>query len=209
MPTKRLLELLEMPRMGVTCAQVYNTPVPEGARLGEIDPCGCVEGLLDLIEDVNITDKDVCEVGCFLGVSTETFLQFAPRRLYAVDAWGLKNDYNDIKYLPHLNFGDIEGKFREMARGYKNIEVIKNLSIGASHGFGDNTLDFVYIDAEHSYEGVRADIHAWLPKIRKGGCIGGHDISIGQVQNAVYSIEAFKYKEVKTYKDTSWLVKLS
>jgi predicted O-methyltransferase YrrM len=96
-----------------------------------------------------------------------------------------------------------------MARGYKNIEVIKNLSIGASHGFGDNTLDFVYIDAEHSYEGVRADIHAWLPKIRKGGCIGGHDISIGQVQNAVYSIEAFKYKEVKTYKDTSWLVKLS
>jgi predicted O-methyltransferase YrrM len=208
MPTKRLLELLDVPRMGVTCAQVYNTPVPPGARLAEIDPCGCVEGLIDLLEEVGVEGKDVVEVGCFLGVSTETILQFSPRRVYAIDAWGLKNDYNDIKYLPHLNFGDIEARFREMAKGYKNIEVIKNLSVAASHGFGDESLDFVYIDAEHTYDGVRADIHAWLPKVRKGGFIGGHDYTIDTVYQAVHSIEAFKHKRVRDYKDTSWLVKL-
>jgi hypothetical protein len=208
MPTKRLLELLEVPRMGVTSAQVYNTPVPPGARLAEIDPCGCVEGLIDLLEEVGIEGKDVVEVGCFLGVSTETILQFSPRRLYAVDAWGLNNDYHDIQYLPQLNFGDVEARFREMAKGYKNIEVIKNLSVAAAHGFGDGTLDFVYIDAQHTYEGVRADISAWLPKVRKGGFIGGHDYPIDTVYHAVHSIEAFKFKQIRDYKDTSWLVKL-
>lgn len=187
---------------------MFNTPVPAGARLAEIDPCGCVEGLVDLIEDVGLEGKDVCEVGCFLGVSTETFLQFSPRRVYAVDAWGLKNDYNDIKYLPHLNFGDIEARFREMASGYANIEIIKDLSVAASQRFGDSTLDFVYIDAEHSYDGLRADIQAWLPKIRKGGFLGGHDYNIGGVYRAVHSIEAFSSKEIREYSDTSWLVKL-
>jgi hypothetical protein len=36
-------------------------------------------------------------------------------------------------------------------------------------------VDFVYIDGKHTYEQVKADILAYLPKIRKGGLLGGHD----------------------------------
>lgn len=39
----------------------------------------------------------------------------------------------------------------------------------------DGSLDFVFIDADHSYEGVRGDIRAWLPKLRGDGVLGGHD----------------------------------
>jgi len=41
--------------------------------------------------------------------------------------------------------------------------------------YEDGSLDFVWIDGDHSEEAVRADINAWLPKVRNGGWLGGHD----------------------------------
>jgi hypothetical protein len=48
-------------------------------------------------------------------------------------------------------------------------------SVAAAHTFLNQSLDFVFINADHSYEGCAADIHAWLPKVKAGGWIGGHD----------------------------------
>jgi hypothetical protein len=52
----------------------------------------------------------------------------------------------------------------------------------------DNSLDFVFIDAAHDYENVKADIIAWLPKIKVGGVISGHDYQHEPVRKAVYEI---------------------
>jgi Methyltransferase domain len=48
-------------------------------------------------------------------------------------------------------------------------------SVAASKLYDDESLDFVFIDADHSYSAVSRDIDAWLPKVRKSGIMSGHD----------------------------------
>lgn len=55
------------------------------------------------------------------------------------------------------------------------INPIRMDSIKASKTYEDNSIDFVYIDANHKYDYVKNDIEAWFPKVKKGGVIAGHD----------------------------------
>lgn len=57
----------------------------------------------------------------------------------------------------------------------KVVNPIRLDSITAASLYPDQSLDFVFIDANHEYEAVKADIQAWFPKVRKGGHIAGHD----------------------------------
>lgn len=56
-----------------------------------------------------------------------------------------------------------------------NIKVIKSFSNKIVNNYNDNSLDFVFIDAHHSYESVKEDINLWYSKIKIGGIIAGHD----------------------------------
>jgi len=69
--------------------------------------------------------------------------------------------------------------------GVLNATVTKSDSAEAAKLYKDKSVDFVFIDADHSYQAVKKDIFAWLPKIRKGGFIGGHDIQRTVVYHAV------------------------
>ena len=53
---------------------------------------------------------------------------------------------------------------------------------------------FIYIDGDHRYEGVKIDIEAWYPKVRKGGLICGHDYT-GEIIPAKYDVMSFNVKK--------------
>lgn len=57
------------------------------------------------------------------------------------------------------------------------INPIRTTSLKAVNLYADESLDFVFIDASHEYEDVIKDLHAWYPKIKQGGYIGGHDFN--------------------------------
>lgn len=63
----------------------------------------------------------------------------------------------------------VEQKYSDRAR------LIKGSSVEAARDIPDGSLDFVFIDADHREEAVRADIEAWRPKVRPGGRLAGHD----------------------------------
>ena len=101
------------------------------------------------------------EVGSLVGGNARSILRNLPKlaKLYLVD----NNKEGHIKIL-HKNFDDV-----------KNVTIIQNQSVKAAKKFPDQSVDFVYIDANHTYRSVKSDIRAWLPKIKSGGIICGHD----------------------------------
>jgi len=58
-------------------------------------------------------------------------------------------------------------------------------SLRAAELYEDGSLDFVCIDASHTYENVLADIKAWLPKVKSGGILAGDDFQYPPVADAV------------------------
>lgn len=53
--------------------------------------------------------------------------------------------------------------------------IIKLSTVEAASYFPNHSFDFVFVDADHTYLGVKADIEAWMPKVKKGGVLCGHD----------------------------------
>lgn len=123
------------------------------------------------------------EVGIFRGgLSWRLLAARDDLALHMVDAWGL-NQSDAFKASDDYHAAlsqDEQDEHETVARHITEFaearrHVVKALSVDAAARFADGSLDFVFIDADHSYEGCRADIAAWWPKVRPGGWLCGHD----------------------------------
>lgn len=81
--------------------------------------------------------------------------------------------------------------------------IIKDYTSEAAKTIEDESLDFVFIDADHGYEGCLRDIDDWTPKVRKGGYVMGHDINWAGVNRAVKEVFGNTFK---TEPDVVWWV---
>jgi len=106
------------------------------------------------------------EVGSFRGDFSKEILEKWRGELKMVDS------YEDS--VPGLDMvGAIEEATKKLEG--KAFTIIKDTSVNAATLFGNETLDFVYIDADHTYGAVKDDLEAWVPKVRPGGVVSGHD----------------------------------
>ena len=94
------------------------------------------------------------------------------KKLYGVDPYKTYDDYRDFVIEDQLR------DFREMAiRGLAGFrfKLIEETSMEALKHFGNNSLDFVYIDGNHDLKYVVEDIVEWTKKVKIGGIVSGHD----------------------------------
>ena len=120
--------------------------------------------------------KTGAEVGVEQCKYSECLLSKIPDlKLHCIDCWETYKDYREKK----------QGKYEEYYK--KAVEktkpfgdravLVKKYSMDAVKDFEDESLDFVYIDANHEFQQVTNDIAEWSKMVKKGGIIAGHDFT--------------------------------
>ncbi len=92
----------------------------------------------------------------------------------------------NIPNLELLAVDSFEGQWAENYQEAKELlgeRLIKGNSLEVARPVPEESFDFVFIDADHTYQSVKADIEAWAPKVRKGGIIAGHDYYVTRQGN--------------------------
>ena len=114
-----------------------------------------------------------------------------PKNFYAVDPLRL---FPGLTSKPGIEFDsqlslDILAEFVSEYLSRRGHTLIRELSETASKQFEDNSLDIVYLDADHSFNGCSNDIDYWYPKVKPGGILAGHDYCNGNTQTGqVYGV---------------------
>lgn len=118
------------------------------------------------------------ELGLRNGTTFHYVLQHCPQlTLIGVDCWA--------DGLGHQRVQEAEKRTRDGAASYgERAVIIKDYTVPAADWVQDGSLDFVFVDADHSEAAVRADLRAWRPKVRPGGWVIGHDINWPSVKAA-------------------------
>ena len=184
----RLAKLMVEPRMGETWTAAGGVP-------GR--PVDFLTGLLDMILWLREQDADienVMEIGAYTGASGELFALHYPN-VISVDLW--------------QGFAEFaRPRFEARRKNYPHWAALAMSSVLASEAFPPGCLDLVYIDGDHNYGAVKKDIAAWLPKIRPGGYIAGHDFGFDQ-QGVTAAVMECLGEPDAVFCDTSWIRCLS
>jgi len=132
------------------------------------------KGFIDLFRELGF--KVGAEIGVANGRYSKWLCNGIPGlELNCVDPW--------LSYDEYVEHHDEAGQVildqcfesaKERLKGY-NCKFIRKSSMDAVKAFEDNSLDFVFIDANHSFQYVINDIAEWSKKVRPGGIVSGHD----------------------------------
>lgn len=163
---------------------IFASKVPSEESIGNVElkqfldknPAPNKRDLASLINKMFPEGKGV-EIGVLRGEYSKIILErWHKGTLYLIDAWRHLDDYID------MNGQHDEYHYDCLIETCKNIKpwqdrahILRMDSSLSANMFPDEYFDFIYIDADHSYEGVVKDLEAWWPKIKKGGLFCGDD----------------------------------
>lgn len=159
------------------------------------------------------------EIGVLAGNLSAYLLVRKDLSLLMVDSWGdYEKSYSDSGdpaadqtidgQSANKEVAIVRTEFAEDRRTIIHLE-----SELAARGVEDGSLDFVFIDANHSYEGCKRDIEIWTPKLKPGGLLCGHDYAHPEfpkwdVERAVIEFIKSRALEVELDADFTWFVRM-
>lgn len=119
--------------------------------------------------------NSIVEIGSWKGRSTSVLLAGCKGSVTAVDNWTGHDPASNGSLEVTAATEDVFNTFLDNVGHFPNLHVMQMSSADAADEYGTQTADMVFIDAEHTYEGCKADIAKWAPKARK--LIALHDYS--------------------------------
>lgn len=123
----------------------------------------------------------VAEIGTYEGVYAEAIARTCePQKLFLIDKWDFSDSAYALQAATYPNrdgdavFSGIQKKFApSIAAG--QVQPIRADSLAAAARFAPGTFDWVYIDCDHRYEAVLADLEAYARVLKPDGLLLGHD----------------------------------
>lgn len=183
-----------------------------------------INGLLDLISYIDrfgsTKSMHMIEIGSYIGDSTLVFSEHFSTVL-AIDPYIDDYDATDdvCNYAP---FQEVYYEFIYRTKDVRNIHLLRKTSDEGVEAIKNaakeidpinleehnlRAFDFIYIDGMHTYEQVKKDIQNYLPFLKKGGFIGGHDYA-GTFQGVIDAVNETTGAPDITFKDTSWIKRI-
>lgn len=161
---------------------------------------------------LNVEVNTIAEIGVNKGETSELFRALFPEaHLYLIDPWELTSDYlysatpisRKIKHYEKAR-AEVQEKFKDDPQ----VTILRMPSLEAVPHTPEK-LDLVFIDANHEYMQVKKDILAWLPKVRYGGILAGHDYApeIPMFSGVKQAVDEIFGNKVMLGKDRLWIHK--
>lgn len=114
------------------------------------------------------------EIGVASGWYSSKIMELGQvEEMYGVDPYTPHQGYRD--YTRETTFNKLKASAHEFLGRYPNYYFVQDYSVKAAEKFDNNSLDFVYIDGDHSYKAVMQDIKTWIKKVKPGGILAGDD----------------------------------
>lgn len=121
--------------------------------------------------------KTGAEIGVWEGAFARTICEEVGAFLHAVDPWAPQPGYIERKN----DKSRLDRAFERTNAALAGFpQIVRATSLDGATQLADRSLDFAYIDGNHLRAHVTADIRAWLPKVKAGGVLAGHDYNIDQ-----------------------------
>lgn len=143
-------------------------------------------GLTDEIYNLGSAIKGI-EIGVQIGLNSMMLLDACPNitKIIGIDPYEPYTDWDGTEVTDKTQ-NEIYGTLMEHFDLFKGqFQLIKQKSVDAAPQLENGAYDFLFIDGDHSLKSVLNDLEYYVPKVRTGGIIAGHDVGIHSVNMAL------------------------
>lgn len=151
-------------------------------------------------------NSNILEIGCFLGSVTCTIKEACnTSNLYCVDIWSneVHNTYlqgYDRKTI-NKDITSDSAEWRKNTNHLENVYMYKDNSLNVEF---DTKFDFIFLDGDHTYNNVRAELIKYSKYLKQGGILAGHDYGCPPCTKAITEFATNNDLAVWTMQDSVW-----